>query len=271
MSDSRAGDLVLVERDEAIAYLRLNRPQALNAFDEALASALARSIREVADDRTVSAVILSGNGRSFMAGGDLTRFRADLDGAPETASRLIGGFHAIVESIRSMPKPVIAAVQGPVAGGGVGLALACDLVVAADDLTFRSAYAKLGTSPDDGTSWILTRLLGPRRATEFFLLGEPISAADALNLGLVNKVVAGADLMSSVTEIARRLARAAPGATAAVKRLVRSAATTSFEEQLALEKASFIAAAGTADFREGVTAFLERRPPSFRGPSIDSQ
>ncbi len=254
---------VLLDRQGAVVRLTMNRPDVLNVLDEDLAERLAGALIEAGRDRAVRAVVLGGAGRSFMAGGDLSRFRADLDAAPATAARLIERFHVVVRAIAAMPKPVVAAIQGPVAGGGVGLALACDLVVAAQDCTLLSAYTKLGTSPDGGTTWSLTRLLGPKRALAFMLLNERIDAETALRLGLVNAVVPAADLMGAATEMAERLAAGAAGAGAAVKRLVREAATGDFDAQLDLERDGFTRAAGTPDFREGITAFFERRAPRF--------
>ncbi|GGC52876.1 enoyl-CoA hydratase/isomerase family protein [Chelatococcus reniformis] len=264
MTRAPSTDALLVERREAVAYLTMNRPRVLNVLDETLAAAMATAFASVADDPSVRAVVLAGAGRSFMAGGDLALFHADLAAAPATAAELIDRFHAVMRSIRRMPKPVIAAIHGPVAGGGVGLALACDLVIAADDTTLRSAYTKLGTSPDGGTTWSLTRLLGPRRAVELMLLNEPIDAADALRLGLVNRVVTKADLMPAATALAERLTRTAAGADAAVKRLVQQAVEGSFDRQLDLEKDSFVGLAGTADFREGISAFIEKRGARFK-------
>lgn len=262
---AESGGNLLLERGGGVAHIRVNRPDVLNVLDEPLADALVVAFESVASDPSIRAVVLTGAGRSFMAGGDLTRFRDDLDGAPRTASGLVDSFHVIVRAIKSMPKPVVAGVHGPVAGGGVGLATACDLIVAADTTTFLSAYTKLGTSPDGGTTWSLTRLLGPRRALEFMLLNDSIDAQTALRLGLVNRVVPAADLQDDVMAYARRLAETATGASAAVKRLVGAAVHGGLDDQLDLEKRAFVSAAATPDFHEGITAFFERRPPRFNG------
>ena len=254
---------VLVTVSEGIAEVRLNRPKQLNVLDIAMGEAFAAAMDEVAADAAVRVVVLAGAGRSFMAGGDLTLFHQDLDGAPRTAARLIDLFHRGMRAMRAMPKPIVAALQGPIAGGGLGLALACDLAVAAEDATFLSAYTKIGTSPDGGTTWSLTRLLGPRRAMEVMLLNEPMDAKTALALGLVNRVVPAADLMSETRALAARLAHASASAGGAVKRLVGAAVGGTFDAQLDLEKASFVGCAGTPDFREGIDAFFDRRPPKF--------
>jgi 2-(1,2-epoxy-1,2-dihydrophenyl)acetyl-CoA isomerase len=254
-------EVLVVERHDAVCLVTLNRPRVLNVLDERLADALVATFAGIADDPAVRAVVLAGAGRSFMAGGDLTRFYADLDGAPATAALLIDRFHALMLTIKAMRQPVIAAVQGPVAGGGVGLALACDLVIAAEDATFLSAYTKLGTSPDGGTTWSLAKLLGPRRALEFILYNEPMDAATALQLGLVNQVVAGSRLVETAMERANLLARSSATAVASVKRLVYAAAASTFDDQLDREKQAFVAAAGTDDFRNRIRAFVEKRAP----------
>lgn len=262
MSDP-AGEVVLTERQGPVLTVTMNRPKVLNVLDEAMADALVAAFSGLAADETIRAVILAGAGRSFMAGGDLARFHADLPGAPQTATLLIDRFHTLMRLIKAMPQPVIAAVQGPVAGGGVGLAFACDLVVATQDASFLSAYTKLGTSPDGGTTWTLTQLLGPRRALEFVLLNETVDAGAALQLGLVNRVVPNGELMETVLAIAETLARGSFDAQKASKELVQAAAQRSFHEQLEREKKAFVANAGSADFREGISAFFDRRRPRF--------
>lgn len=249
--------------DGAVAVIRLNRPDRMNTIEDTLAAGLLAALRQVAAQEAVRAVVLMGQGRSFMAGADLSVFKRDLNAAPDTAGRLIDSLHESLRLIRTMPKPVLAAVHGPVAGGGLGLALACDLAIAADDAVFVSAYTRIGTSPDAGTTWSLTHLLGARRALAMMWLNDRVDAAAALSLGLVNAVVPRAGLEQAALALARRLAAGAPGALAAVKRLVNEAATSTFPAQLDRERASFTARAGTAEFREGVTAFLQRRDPAF--------
>jgi 2-(1,2-epoxy-1,2-dihydrophenyl)acetyl-CoA isomerase len=256
-------EVVKVERRGRVAEIRMMRPGQMNTLDEALADALPAALAAVAQDDAIRAVILGGEGRTFMAGGDLSRFHADLGDAPAMARRLLDGFHAAIRSIATMSKPVIAAVQGPVAGGGVGLAFACDLVVAASDATFLSAYTKLGTSPDGGTTWTMTRILGAKRALAFMLLNDRMSAEEARQLGLINLIVPASELASAADNLACRIAAGSVGATASVKRLVGLAATGALDAQLDAERSAFASAAGTADFREGITAFFERRSPRF--------
>lgn len=256
-------DLVRFTIDAGVASIRLNRPDRLNALDPALAEALLAALKRIESDTAVKAVTLTGEGRAFMAGGDLTVFNAALEKAPQAAADLIPLFHDIVLTIRRLAPPVIAGVQGAVAGGGLGLALACDLVIAADNASFVPAYTRLGTSPDGGTTWSITRLIGQRRAMEWIMLGDPMNAADAHALGLINRVVPAATLDTEVAAYARRVADGPALAFASVKRLVHQAPTATFAQQLHAERDGFVAAAATADFREGIAAFFARRPAKF--------
>ena len=255
--------LVLVTVEGGIARVTLNRPDRLNALDHDLALELADSLDRLADDPKVRVVTLMGAGRAFMAGGDITVFRSAGEQAPEVIGRLIGLFHRTIRRIRALDAVVVAGVHGAVAGGGLGLALACDFVVAAEDALFVPAYTKLGTNPDGGTTWTVTRLLGPQRALEWLMLGDTVDARAAEKMGLVNRVVPSATLASEVDALARRIAAGPATAHATLKRLVDQASYTPLDAQLDAERAGFVKAAGTRDFREGVTAFLERRAPLF--------
>jgi len=256
-------ELVRFDVQDGIARIRLNRPDRLNALDFALAESLLAVLTRAEHDAAVKAVTLTGEGRAFMAGGDLTVFHADPAGAPQTASNLIALFHQIIRCIRRMKPPVIAGVQGAVAGGGLGLALACDMVLAASDASFVPAYTRIGTSPDGGTTLSITRLIGPRRAMEWIILGDPMGAAEAQAIGLINRAVAPDKLAAEVDAVARRVADGPAFAFASVKRLVHQAPTVTFDFQLEAERERFVAAAGTQDFREGIAAFFERRPAAF--------
>ncbi len=255
--------LVLVAVEQGIARVTLNRPDRLNALDHDLAAELAETFDRLANDRALRVVTLMGAGRAFMAGGDVAVFRAAGDQAPEVIGRLIGLFHRTIRRIRGLDAVVVAGVHGPVAGGGVGLALACDFVVAAEDASFVPAYTRLGTNPDGGTTSTVTRLLGPRRALEWLMLGDTLDARAAERLGLVNRVVANDALAGEVDALARRIASGPNRAHATLKRLVDQAPYTPLDAQLKAERDGFVKAAGTRDFREGVTAFLARRPPRF--------
>lgn len=261
-------DTVLVTRNSAIATLTLNRPTALNALDNAMVDALFEATSSLARDDDVRVVVLRGAGKHFMAGGDIRLFAESLDasGAQRTTQfrALIDGVHATVEMLARMPQPVIAGVQGAVAGFGLSLANACDLVYASDDAYFASAYLQLGVTPDGGGTYWLPRLVGARKAAEIMLLGERFDAASAVSVGLVNRVVAAAELDETLAKTARRIAAGPVDAVRNLKRLLRESLQRTLSEQLLAEADSFSQCAGTDDFVEGVRAFLDKRTPTFR-------
>lgn len=256
-------DPAILTIGDGIARIALNRPERLNVLDFPSAECLLDLFGRVERDDSVKAVTLTGAGRSFMAGGDLSEFHRDLTEAPQAASGLIALFHQLLRSIRRVKAPVIAGVQGPTAGGGLALALGCDIIIAAADARFIPAYTRLGTSPDGGTTWSVTHVLGPRRALEWIMLSEPMSAEAALSQGLINRVVPATQLAEEVDALAKRIAAGPALAYASVKRLVWQAERVSFDEQLEAERNAFMTAAKTADFREGISAFFERRPARF--------
>lgn len=255
--------LVRIEIGGGIATVRLNRPDRLNALDFPMAEALLAALLQAERDPSVKVVTLTGEGRAFMAGGDVSVFHKAGENAPQEIGRLIEMFHQIVRRIRRMKPPVVCGVRGAVAGGGLGLAVACDFVIAAADTCFVPAYTRLGTSPDGGTTWSITRLIGQRRTLEWIMLGEQMNAGDAAEIGLINRVVPDNMLEEEVSALAQRIAAGPAFAFASVKRLVHQAPTVSFDEQLEAERDAFVAAAATKDFREGVAAFFERRPAKF--------
>ena len=260
-------DTVLLTRHGPVATLTLNRPDALNSLNPAMIEALVAHTATVAADDSLRAVLLRGAGRHFMAGGDIRSFAERLGEAPSVRSegfaRMIGRLHAAIEHLHRMPHPVVACVQGAVAGFGLSLMNACDLVVAADDTYFASAYRQIGLTPDGGGSWSLPRLVGMRKAMEILLLGERFDAADALALGLVNRVVPAAELDAATSALVQVLATGPALANRQAKRLVRESLSRTLSEQLDAEAASFAACAGTSDFVEGITAFLQKRTPQF--------
>lgn len=259
-SDTNAS--VLTWRDGAVAHIHFNRPAALNAIDLDLAQSLRRACEALAQDPSVRAVVLSGQGRAFMAGGDLAALQQD---PVAVASSLIDNMHAAIGSLASLPAPVIASVHGAVAGAGLGRALACDLCIAAEGTRFSMAYPLVGTSPDCGTSWGLVRALGLRQALQFALLGQTLDAAHALRLGLVSQVVAADALEHETASLAARLAAGPSAALGRTKCLLHGAVDASLVAQLDAEKNAFLASAATADFQEGVAAFLGKREPRFIG------
>lgn len=260
-------DTVLLSRDGAVATLTLNRPGALNALDDSMIDALITSTRTLAGDDSVRVVVVRGAGKHFMAGGDIRLFSESL--AKAAAERiahfrsLIDRVHLAVDTLARMPQPVIAGVHGAVAGFGLSLANACDLVYAADDTYFASAYLQLGVTPDGGGTFWLPRIVGARKAAEIMLLGDRFDAATAASLGLVNQVVAAAQLDATLAKIAQRIAAGPPLAVRKLKRLLRESAQCTLSEQLAAEADSFSRCAGSEDFAEGIRAFLAKRPPKF--------
>ncbi|PIF20183.1 MULTISPECIES: enoyl-CoA hydratase/isomerase family protein [unclassified Acidovorax] len=253
---------LLLERQGAVATLRFNRPEALNAIDVPMANAFLAAVQSIAADPGVRAVVLRGNGRGFMAGGDLATLRADpVQGAIDILTPL----NAALQLLAQMNAPVIAQVHGAAAGAGLSLVLMADYVIAAEGTRFNLAYINLGTSCDVGASWALPRIVGVRQALEIALLGEAFTADNALRLGLVNRVVPGAELDSATTALAQRLASGPTLAYGAMKRLMRASMEHTLPEQLAAEKGAFVHCAGTEDFRAGVEAFHQRQSPQFVG------
>jgi 2-(1,2-epoxy-1,2-dihydrophenyl)acetyl-CoA isomerase len=233
---------LLLERSGRVATLTLNRPAALNTLDFTLMDALVEAAAELAADDTLRVVVLRGAGRHFMAGGDLRTFAGELakPAAQRDADfrRMISRLHSAIENFHRMPHPIVARVTGAVAGFGLSLMNACDLVVASDDTYFASAYRNIGLTPDGGGSWSLPRLVGTRRAMEIFLLGERFSAQQALEWGLLNRVVPAAELDAAVARIVQSLADGPVLALRNAKRLVREATTSSLAQQLDAEARS---------------------------------
>jgi 2-(1,2-epoxy-1,2-dihydrophenyl)acetyl-CoA isomerase len=252
---------VETSRDGPVLTITLNRPDVLNAFNETMHTALAAALDE-ARAPDVRAVVLTGAGRGFCVGQDLTEFR---EAPGDIGARLRGSYHPNVLAIRSLPKPVIAAVNGAAAGAGLSFACASDLRIASDSATFVPAFINIGLIPDSGGTYFVTRLLGPARAFEWLASGRRLTAAEAHAWGLVSEVVEDSQLAARTGELAAEWAARPTLGIGMTKELIDRATVSSLEEQLEREADLQTRATETEDFREGVAAFLEKRPPEFRG------
>ncbi len=252
---------VETSREGAVLTITLNRPDVLNALNTEMHRALAAALRD-ARGGGIRAVVITGAGRGFCVGQDLTEFR---EATGDIGSRLRTNYHPNIRAIRALEKPVIAAVNGAAAGAGMSLACACDLRLAADSATFVPAFINIGLIPDSGGSFFVARILGPARAFEWLASGKRLTAAEAHAWGLVSEVVELDALGARVSELAAQLAELPTRGVGMTKRLLDHAVTASLEEQLEREAQLQAAATQTEDFKEGVAAFLEKRPPRFRG------
>ena len=252
---------VETSREDAVLTITLNRPDVLNAFNSEMHRGLAAALRD-ARDGGVRAVVITGAGRGFCVGQDLTEFR---EAPGDIGARLRENYHPNIRAIRALEKPVIAAVNGAAAGAGMSLACGCDIRIAADSAAFIPAFINIGLIPDSGGSYFVTRILGPARAFEWLTSGKKLTAAEAHTWGLVSEVVEADALAARAAELAAQLADMPTRGIGMTKRLVDSAVGASLEEQLEREAQLQTAATQTEDFREGVSAFLEKRPPKFKG------
>lgn len=258
-------NLVLVELDAeaGVATVTLNRPDALNALTVPMKQELLGAFRRLEREKAARAVILTGAGRAFCAGQDL-RERLEPGAAPlgvEVRER----YNPIIRAMRGLPKPIVGAINGVAAGAGASLAMACDLRIASESASFALAFGRVGLVPDSGASWFLPRLVGAARAAELALLNEPVSAADALMIGLVGRVVPAAELATEAKAVAARLAAGAPKAIALTKRALNAAWDNDLEAALEYEAHLQDLAGRTKDHAEGMAAFMEKRPPRFSG------
>jgi 2-(1,2-epoxy-1,2-dihydrophenyl)acetyl-CoA isomerase len=255
---------ILLQRDGAIARLTLNRPDRLNALTLAMLGQLSAALSDIDGDETVRAVILTGGGRGFCAGQDLTDHEA-VDDTRAIRAVVERHYNPVIRQIRALPQPVIAAVNGVAAGAGCSLALACDIAVAAESAKLSNAFVNIGLIPDGGGSYFLPRLVGQARALGLTLLGEAIEARVAAEWGLIWKAVPDADFAREVDGLARRLAEMPTAAIGLIKHAINVSGHHSLEQQLAVEAELQAQAAETEDFQEGRAAFLEKRKPRFIG------
>jgi 2-(1,2-epoxy-1,2-dihydrophenyl)acetyl-CoA isomerase len=253
---------------DGAATVELNRPETLNAWNAQLGSDLLATLRRLAEDEDVRAVVLTGAGRAFSSGADLKDVsggQTTPDGRPDVYRTLTECYHPIMQAVREMPKPVVAAVNGAAVGIGCSLALCCDLIVAAESAYFLLAFVNIGLVPDGGSSLFLPARVGMARASELMMLGERLAAAEALDWGLVNRVVADARLDEETAALAARLASGPTRSYAGTKRQLNNWLFARMAEQLELEAQIQREMAGSDDFLEGALAFAQRRPARFSG------
>ena len=263
---TRRYETVQVNRDGAAVKIALNRPERMNAWSEGLSQDLLTVLREVAADETVRAVMLTGNGRAFCSGADLKDGADDaVAGKLDTYTTLTRWYHPIVTTIRQMPKPVLTAVNGPAAGAGLSLALAGDLVVAAESAYFMLAFVGIGLVPDGGASLFVPSRVGFARAAEMAMLGERVSAAKAVDWGLINSAWPDAEFAAKAEALLTRLAAGPTRSYAGSKRELNHWMYDRMAAHLELEASIQGELATSADFIEGVSAFLQKRPPEFGG------
>jgi 2-(1,2-epoxy-1,2-dihydrophenyl)acetyl-CoA isomerase len=259
---------ILLEKTEGIARVTLNRPEALNAFREPMRAEIGAAIRDVRDDPECKVLVFTGAGRAFAAGGDVKAMaERALTGDNVLARRhymrtVVG---AVLWDLYNLEKPTIAMVNGVAAGGGCNLALACDMLIASDQARFIQSFVRVGLSPDWAGMYFLPRLVGMAKAKELIFTARPVDAAEAERIGLVNRVVPHAELEVTTMELARQLTRSATAAIGLAKTIMHRSAEMNFHAFLEYEALATTLGTQTEDYKEGVRAFVEKRPPQFKG------
>ena len=257
---------VLVSFDSGVLQVTLNRPEKLNALNPEMHKLLRRALERAGEEREVRAVLLGGAGRGFCAGQDLSERDVSPSAAPIDLSVSLGSYYnPLVRRLRELPKPVVCAVNGVAAGAGANLALACDIVIAGRSAFFIQSFAKIGLVPDAGGTWILPRLVGRARAMGLSLLGEKLSAEQAEQWGLIWKVVDDSQLLQESISLSQKLAEGPTKGYGLIKKAMHASSGNSLDAQLDLERDLQREAGYSEDYREGVTAFKEKRPPRFKG------
>ena len=260
-------ETVNYEFDGAVATIMMNRPDALNALSQQLTKDLDSAFRKAVEDKA-RAVLFTGSGRAFSAGGDLREMQAmwEQEGRIEAfVEAPLGALHEVIKLMRTMPIPIVAAVNGVCAGAGVNFALASDIVIAADDASFRQAFVRIGLVPDCGGTFLLPRAVGSKIAAELLMTGDSIDAKRALELGMINRIVPSTMLFDEASQLAAKLAAGPTGAIGRIKLMLDASSSNDLDAQLALEHQCQIESGKANDFKEGVAAFFEKRPPNFTG------
>jgi 2-(1,2-epoxy-1,2-dihydrophenyl)acetyl-CoA isomerase len=256
---------LLYEVADRVATITLNRPEKLNAFTGAMIDAWAEALATAQRDDGVHVVVVTGAGRAFCAGGDVVRMGEGVPSALDLKNELWERIHRIPRTLEAMDKPVVAMVNGPAVGAGMGMSLMCDVRIASEEARFSTGYVRVGLVPGDGDTYFLPRLIGTARALELFWTGEMIDAAEALRLGIVNRVVPAPELREATYALARRIVEGPQVAIRLMKRLVYQSMRLDLRTHLDLVSSHMAIVRQTADHAEGVAAFKERRPPRFQG------
>ena len=254
---------ILFEIKNSVAYITFNRPAKFNPFNREMSLLLQKVLDDCAADKCVRAIYLTGNGRAFSAGQDLTELNGI--GSPSLEVILSEHYNPIVSRIRAMEKPIVCAVNGVAAGAGANIALCCDIVVATASATFIQAFSKIGLIPDSGGTFTLPRLIGFQKASALMMLGDKITAAEAERMGMIYKVFDDETFLEESQKIARNLSQMPTIGLALTKMALNASMNNSFAEQLNIENKLQYKASLTADFKEGTSAFLEKRIPVFKG------
>ena len=262
-------DHLLVTKEDGVATMTMNRPKARNALSMDMRLAMFDAVDDIEHDKSIRCVVLRGAGGHFMAGGDIKNFNEYLEMEPierrTSFERRVHSLHAMMFALKRMEKPVIASVEGAAAGAGISFMTACDLAIGADTSYYKFSYVGIGASPDGSGSYHLPRIVGVRKALEIAMLGDTFDAAEAHRLGLLNWMVPEADIEAETNKLAQRLANGPTQSYASIKRLMYASHANSYAQQLNLEAEGFGICAATDDWAEGVTAFLEKRAPVFKG------
>ena len=256
---------IIFERRAGVAHLTLNRPDRLNSFTVQMHGELADALDEVEADEGIRAILLTGAGRGFCAGQDLSDRAVAPGGAVDLGASVERYYAPLIRRLASLPKPVVCAVNGVAAGAGANIALACDVVVAARTAKFIQSFANIGLIPDSGGTWVLPRLVGQARALGLALTGQPLPAEQAEAWGMIWKCVDDDALMTEATALAERFAAGPTRGLSETKRLIRGASLRSLDDELDLERDAMRALGASADYQEGVAAFMAKRPAKFTG------
>lgn len=259
-----AGPPLRLEKREGVARITLSRPDVGNVIDVPMAQALQQAALEIDEDDAIRVAVLTGEGRLFCGGGDIRAFAEPGRTASAAIKTITGHLHSALARLARMEKPLLTVINGPAAGAGLGLAVVGDVAIAARSAHFSSAYTAIGLTPDAGTTWLLPRLVGDRRARELIFTNRRLTADEAVAWGLIDRAVPDAELEAAAEELIEKLGRSAIAALGRVKQLLLASATNGFETQMELEARTISASAGHAEGQEGISAFRAKRAPVFR-------